>query len=143
MGEAVNGHGRDESSVVGILADNWRSGDKSLPDPIDKRRVIEPEEQTFEIREVQEGLGGGFPETVYAYRASGDDPELIKILRHDVKLMALLDKQRNGIKGLLMHGVSWVGHPRQEYWYQPDNSFAATGVDALAAVIHCGGTDGQ
>ena len=54
-----------------------------------------------------------FSESVDARRASRDDPEFIEILPDDVKLVALLDKERHGIKGLLMHGVGRVGHPRQ------------------------------
>ncbi len=108
MGKAVNHHGGDEPSVMGVLAKNWSRGNEVSPDAVNRRGVIEPEEQPLKIDEISEGLSSRFPKPVDVGRASGDDPELIKILGHDVEVVGLANEESHRIKGFLMHGMRWI-----------------------------------
>ena len=57
-------HGGDETRVVGFLAVHWRRGHDLFPDAINRRCLVEPEEESFEVDEFRGSFRGGFAQAV-------------------------------------------------------------------------------
>ena len=59
-----------------------------------------------------------------------------------MELVAFGDEAFHGIEGRLMHRMPGLGQPAQDVRIDEIRSFAAAGVDALAAVIDGDGSSG-
>jgi hypothetical protein len=110
----VNHHRRDQPCIMGILTKNRCRSDELLPDAVYQRRLVEPMEQGFGADQLHNGFGRSFALPVDVRRPRADDPELIEVLRDDVKPVALTNEKFSGIKRRLVHRMPGLCKPGQD-----------------------------
>jgi len=102
---AVKEHGRDESSVMGILPQNAAGDHEPPPLSEEAGRIWEQWEERLNSGQLCVRLGGGEPQTIYGQRPSSHHPQLVEVLWHQEEQFASAPERGDGVSGGGVHGM--------------------------------------